>query len=166
MASRKTWIWILVGTASVGTVALLTVAGAGIYFVSQHVHTNRSTNPEALHAFDTALARFPHQRPLYDVDAANHPKLTRSLAGMPTSPVTPTTLVVLAWDPEGGRLIRMSLPFWLLRVGQQRIHVSSHEGGFDLERLDLDLDELERIGPTLVLDYRNEDGTRVLLWTN
>ena len=29
----------------------------------------------------------------------------------------------------------------------------------------LDVDELGRIGPVLLLDYRNQDGVRVLLWT-
>jgi hypothetical protein len=60
----------------------------------------------------------------------------------------------------------MSLPLWLLRLGHQHAVVAGDDGrGFDLERLDLDADELARIGPTLVFDLRNRDGVRVLVWT-
>jgi hypothetical protein len=45
-----------------------------------------------------------------------------------------------------------------------KLDLGSDEG-FDLEHLNLDGEELARIGPALVFDYRDRDGARVLLWT-
>ena len=59
----------------------------------------------------------------------------------------------------------INLPFWILRMGHRRMPVGRRERGFDLNRLNLDVDELERIGPALVFDFRNQDGVRVLVWT-
>jgi len=36
---------------------------------------------------------------------------------------------------------------------------------FDIKRLNLDIDELQRVGPLLVFDYRATSGERVLIWT-
>jgi len=73
--------------------------------------------------------------------------------------------MVQAWNPEDERLVRLSLPFWLLRFTPDKMRTSRREGRFDMHELQLDIPELERIGPALVLDYRNQDGVRVLLWT-
>jgi hypothetical protein len=39
------------------------------------------------------------------------------------------------------------------------------EGGFDIERLQLDVNELHRVGPVLLFDFKSTNGERVLIWT-
>lgn len=165
MAKRRTWLWIIGGVAAAGLLAIVAVAGAGIYFVSRHVHAEPSTGASALVAFEQVTAAFTNRRALYELDAEERPQLTTSLSTLPTSPTSPTSLMVQAWDPERERLVRLSLPFWLLRFGPEHMRASKREHGFDFHQLQLDIAELERIGPALVLDYRNQDGVRVLLWT-
>jgi hypothetical protein len=165
MASRKTWVWILVGTAGVGLVGLIVVAGAGVYFVTRHISTEKSTSAEAIRAFDAVRASFPNQKPLYDLDNAERPRVARPLNKIPTSQSKPDHLWVLAWDPDDERLVKVSLPFWVLRLGKRKMEIIGKDGGFDLERLNLDGEELERIGPALIFDFRDRDGVRVLLWT-
>ena len=87
------------------------------------------------------------------------------MRGLGYSSLTADTLYMLAWDPDQSRLVRVSLPFWLLRIGRHKVRVMREANGFDFQRLNLDVDELERIGPALVFDFRNQDGVRVLLWT-
>jgi hypothetical protein len=167
MASSKTrtWIWIIAGTLGLMVLALIAVAGAGVYFVAHHFKAERTTTSEALRAFEVARAPFAGERPLYELDSAEHPRPVVPLADRPSGTVAPTALHVLAWDPDEERLVRVSLPLWLLHLHRQRIDLAGRDGGFDLNRLDLDVDELQRIGPALVFDYRNRDGVRVLLWT-
>jgi hypothetical protein len=43
--------------------------------------------------------------------------------------------------------------------------IESDGHGFNLEHLDLDARQLERIGATLLFDFRDQDGVRVLVWT-
>lgn len=165
MAKRRTWLWIIGGVAATGFLALVAVAGAGVYFVSRHVQSEVSTVTEAVQAFDAVTADFSSRRALYELDANEHPQLTAPLSSLPTSPSRPSSLMVKVWDPEKERLIDLSLPFWLLRLGPDHMRASHRHRGFDVHALELDVNELQRIGPALVLDYRNQDGVRVLLWT-
>jgi hypothetical protein len=165
MASRKTWVWIVGGCFGTGVAALMAIAGAGIYFVAHHIHSERSTNADALSAFDSAAAPFRDQRALYELDSSEQPRLARPLTDLPTAAPKPDSLRILAWDPDDERLVRVSLPFWMLRVGHTRMSVTGSEHDFDLGRLNLDPEELQRIGPALVFDFRSREGARVLLWT-
>jgi len=164
MATRKTWIWIIVGCLSVCVIGLLAIAGAGVYFVASHIDTEPASSTKALRAFDEARAVFKDQQPLFELDPDERPHQLRNPADLPTSSVRPRNLVILAWDADEERLVRLALPFWLLRLGGRQVDINDGHG-FDLDRLHLDVDELERIGPILVFDYRASSGERVLLWT-
>src|SRR5207249_525554 len=99
-------------------------------------------------------------------DTFDHPHEARRVADIATSAVRPANLHILAWNPDRGRLARVSVPFWLLRMGHGKFNLVPSEGsGFTLERLNLDVPDLERIGPALVLDYGAQSGERVLIWT-
>jgi len=169
MAKRKTWVWVLVIGFSVCVVAMLAMAGAAVFFVSSHIDARPTSTSNAFRQFDTTRAVFKDQRPLFELDQRERPRQTRELASLPTAAVKPHDLYILAWDPkEGpsdGRLIKISLPFWLLRMGRRKIDVFDRGGGFDFERLNLDIAELERVGPMLVVDYQTPRGERVLVWT-
>lgn len=165
MASKKTWIWIIVSIAGLCVVLLLAVAGAGIYFVSSHISSKHATNNDALQTFETARARFKDQRPLLEVDNLDRPRIPKPLSELPTSSTRPQDLCVLAWNPEDDRVVTVTLPFWLLKLGRRKMDVMHGDSGFDLDRLNLDVHELDRIGPALVLDMRGPMGQRVLVWT-
>jgi hypothetical protein len=163
--SKKTWLWIIGIFFAVCVVALIVVAGVGVYFVSRHVATERATMADAGRAFDLARARFKDQKPLIAFEALEHPQPPRPLADLPTSKTTPNELRILVWDPDEQRIVRLTLPFWLLRLGRRKIDVVDPSSGFDMDRLNLDVNELERIGPALVMDFRATTGERVLIWT-
>lgn len=165
MAKRRTWIWIIVGVAAAGLLAVVALAGASVYFVSRHVHAETTSSAQAILSFDEVAGTFQGRRPLYELDPQDRPVLTAELAALPSAPLPSSSLMVQAWKPEDERLVRISLPFWLLKFSPDRLRVSGDRGNFDLHRLQLDIAQLERIGPALVLDYRNQDGVRVLLWT-
>jgi hypothetical protein len=160
---KKTWIWVILGIGVLGVLALFVVAGAGLYFVSRHIDTKHTSGADAVRAFDDARARFRDQKPLIEVAGYGRRPQTRDLSKVPSSPQRPEHLWILAWDPEEERIVKISLPFWLLEMGRRRIDVNTD--GFDLNELDLDVKELRRIGPALVLDFRESNGERVLIWT-
>jgi hypothetical protein len=163
MASRRTWIFL--GVLAAALVVLLAAAGAAVYFVTRHVQTRQMSTADALREFDAVRTAFRDARPLFEVDDGDEPHPVRPLEALPTSPTPPTSLEILAWDPTDQRTVRLSLPFWVMRLGKSNVSVVDNGPGFNLERLDLNVDELARIGPALVLDYRNDEGVRVVLWT-
>jgi hypothetical protein len=165
MATRRTWVWIVVAVVGGLITCLIAVAGAGVYFVSQRVQASHTAPPDALKSFDEVTTSLAGRPALYELNAEREPQLTTPFASLPSAPVRATDLWVQAWDPEDERLVRLSLPLWLLRFGDKKMRVIRDEGGIALRELTLDVDELGRIGPTLVLDYRRPDGLRILLWT-
>ncbi len=144
--------------------AMAAVAGLGLYFVASHISTDRTSSADALRTFDEVRAEFKNAQPLFELDSDETPRPTRAITELPTSDRRPEQLVILAWDPDDERLAKISLPFWMLRLGRQNIDIQN-DSGFDLDELDLNVDELERVGPILVFDFRTSDGERVLIWT-
>ena len=159
---RRTWLWILVGILGAGVVCVIAVAGFGIYFISQHVQSSPVSSADALRSIDDARGRFKDARPLFELDRNEKPRLTRRLEELPAGSARAQSMNILVWDPRKERLARITLPFWMLRLGKNNIDLS---GEFDVQRLPLDIEQLERIGPTLLFDHRPQTGQRVLVWT-
>ena len=160
---RRVWLWILLTVIGLCVLAVVALAGFGMYFVRNHVHAGTATPTQAFKAFDAASARFKDAKPIFDVDDRQHPRQLRKLSELPTSAEKAEFVWVLAWDPDKQRMVKVSLPFWLLKFGKQKIDIM--EGGFDFERMQLDVNELQRVGPVLLFDYRSNGGQHVLIWT-
>jgi hypothetical protein len=160
---RRTWLWVLVAVFGLGVLGVMAMAGAGMYFVSKHVHAGPSSSADAFRAFDKAAERFKDVKPMFELDEHERPRQLRQFGDMPTSKSKVENMWILAWDPDRERLVKVSLPFWLLKLGRQKIDIMN--GGFDIERMQLDMNELQRVGPILLFDHRSSSGERVLIWT-
>ena len=165
MAKTKTWIWIIAGIVGFCVLIMVVVAGAGIYFVSKHINTQRVTSGEALRALDERRATFAVKEPLIELDEFDHARSVRDIAAIPTSSIKPHDLWILAWNPEKEHLVKISVPFWILHFGKHKMDLQSSGRSVDLDRLHLTVPDLERIGPALILDFRPASGERVLVWT-
>ncbi len=86
----------------------------------------------------------------------------------PAEPAPIMSLHGLAWDPSSKRLIRASMPYWAYRLSRVKARlVQRLVGDFDRQLgLDVTLPDLERLGPGLVLDYREPGGRRVIVWAD
>jgi hypothetical protein len=161
----KTWVWVVVSIVVTGILAILAMAGVGIYFFSQHVTTRAVSPAAAARDFDQVRARFTGQKPLIELDRRG-----RFLKSNPERPDQPTAsrpeqLYVLAFDPDDGRIVRLSIPFWILRLKMGHRTIDFNGNRMDLEDLRLTIDDLERFGPTLIMDHSTPDGDRVLVWS-
>jgi hypothetical protein len=164
MTIRK-WIWIALGVAVGLAVIGVALLGAGIYLVARNVRVEPASALSAEQEFDLALQRFAGQKPLVRVDGNDWTILPDSRPETGHDAGHIEALQVLVWDPGEGRLARVRVPFWLVRLaGPGTIKLSPHHGGLDLERLSVTLDDLELHGPGLILDLVEPDETRVLVW--
>lgn len=85
-------------------------------------------------------------------------------------PAALESLDLLAWDPDRGKLLRISFPFWFVRLKMSdtvNLGTLTTALARDWRKLDLkvSVEELRRAGPGIVLDHRLAGGGRVLLWT-
>jgi hypothetical protein len=165
LAKVKTWVWIVIGLAAAFVLCIVALAGVSVYFFSQHVQTRTVNAAAAGREFEDARKVFSGQTPLLRLDNVDRPLIERRIEDLPASATKPTDMFILAWDPDKDHVVRVSLPFWLLRMGRRKMNFTTGDRDFDLERLNLSLEQLERVGPVLVLDAVTPSGQRVLIWT-
>ena len=118
MSQKNRTTWISVVIASVIIVGVLAVAAIGgtAFFIYRHVSTQSAPNEKADETFAQARARFAGQKPLIEIRHDDDPVLHREVipAEMPAEKLE--TLRGLAYDTHEERLVRVSIPFWLLRI--------------------------------------------------
>lgn len=169
MSTKKTWISIVVAVVIILGLLALTVVGGTAFFIYRHVDATFTSEMTAEQEFAAARARFEGQRPLIEIRRdTDEPILHRDLlkdAKMPEKPLE--SLRVLAYDDNAGKLVRVSIPFWLLRLfPSKNLSFLSGEGiDLDTHRIRLTMDDLERRGPGLLLDQKDRRGSHVLVWT-
>ncbi len=163
MAKVKTWVWIVVAVVAMGILGIVAMAAAGLWFVRSHVDIRSTTATAVASDFETVRARFTSQKPLIELD--DRGDFIRANTERPAGSVRPQTLVVMAFDPDDEKVVKMDLPFWLLRLKSGGTRFSMGGGDVDLAKLHLTVEDLERFGPTLILDHRDRRGSRVLVWS-
>ena len=169
MPTKRTWISIVI--ASVVVVCLLApaVVGGNAFFLYRHFDSPPTTEKTAEEELAAARARFQGQRPLIEIRReGGEPILHRDLLSSGKMPDTPLqSLRVLAYDDDSGRLVRVSIPFWLLRLFPSKNLSFLNDEGIDIDtrRIRLTLDDVERRGPGLLLDQKDRRGSQVIVWT-
>jgi hypothetical protein len=112
--------------------------------------------------WEEVRGRFNHAPPILDVKEGET-IVTRRPPDLAPAPVA--EMHVVAWDPDDHDLVQLTLPMWLLRLKSGPIDLTSHRLPGRARRLNLTIEELERYGPSLLVDHTGRDGDRVLVWT-
>ncbi len=161
----KTWVWVVAGLFVCGLLFLIAVGVAGYYVVRQTIATEQVTATAAAAEFDSVRSRFSKQKALIELDENGEFLRANTDREPPPNAQRPETLIVMAHDPDDGGLVRVRLPFWLLRMNPESGKINFGGDSVNLEDLKLTVKDLERYGPSLVLDQRSRGGDRVLVWT-
>jgi hypothetical protein len=159
----KPWVWIVVGVVVIGILGVIAMAAAGLWFVKSHVDIRPMTTAAASEDFQTVRQRFAAQKPLIELD--DRGMFLRANTDRPNGTQRPQTLNVMAFDPRDERVVRMELPFWLLRFKMGGTRFDIGRSNVDLARMRITVEDLERYGPILILDQKDTDGSRVLVWS-
>jgi hypothetical protein len=171
MAQNKlpTWASILIAAVIVVCVLAATAVGGAAYFIYRHVNTSFTPTETAEAEFLDARQRFAGQQPLIHVEHHNEPPVVNMdvLKHQNASAGKLESLRVLAYDTRAGKLVRITIPFWLLRLAPSRHFSVLDDNGidFDSDRVHLTIADLERHGPGLILDQTDRRGSKVLVWT-
>jgi hypothetical protein len=161
----KPWVWVLLVIAVVGLLGVVAVAGMGFYFFSKHFDTKVVSKAGANAEFAQIRERFDGQKALIELDERGRFLRSNPDREPKAGPRTPAELYVLAFDPDDERIVKVTIPFWLLRFKSHRGTVDFNGGQLNLEDLKLTVEDLERFGPTLIVDHQGINGERVLVWS-
>lgn len=166
MARVRTWILIIFAGIGIIVVGFIAVAGIGIYAVTRNFKIQPATATSAVKTFEQERTRFGAQQALLTLDDIDNDAaaVQRKIDNLPISATPATEMEILVWSPNRDRTVRISLPFWLLKLGRKKITIAGADS-FDFDRLNVDVTQLERIGPRLIADIERPGGERVMVWT-
>jgi hypothetical protein len=156
-----TWAWVVIAIVALGILGVITLAAAGLWFVRSHVNVQPTTVAAAASDFQTVHERFADQKPLIELDDRGN--FVHANTDRPNGTRKPESLNVMAFDAHKEDVVRVDIPFWMLRLKSRGNLIGS--GDIDLQKLRLTVEDLERFGPTLIVDHKDMDGSRVLVWT-
>jgi hypothetical protein len=169
MAKKTPWGLIILGTATfvvIVGVALVVVAG---YFVYQQFafQATPTTRVAAEAEFEAIVRKFEGKKPFLEI-VDGEPVINREFQAERHDRAEPLQAVhVVVWDPNEEKLVRLNIPFWLLRMTKGKpikLSAGDEEFGHSPVRLNVTAEDLERHGPGLILDHRETSGERVLVW--
>ena len=168
-STRRTWVSVLIASIIIVGVLAIAAVGGTAYFFYHHINASFTAPATADTEFAQARARFAGQQPLIEIRKDDEPILHREAAAKRGAARPPlVSLRVLAYDNRARKLVRISIPFWLLRLapsGKKMSFLNDNGIDFDTDRVHLTLEDLESRGPGVVLDQADRRGSQVLVWT-
>jgi hypothetical protein len=164
MAKKTSWAIIIVGISAFLLVVGVVLVGVVGFVIYQHlaIQAKTATEGSADEEFAKIVATFEGQKP-YLVIKDGEPVVTDAPAASPGKPVE--ALHIIIWDPDERKVVKLNMPFWLLRMTKgQPIRISSNDEPGEAMKLKITVEDLERRGPGLILDHKEASGGRVLVW--
>jgi hypothetical protein len=165
MAKKTSWAVIIVGIGAFVLIVGVALAGVVGYVIYQQFafQAQTATEMSADEEFAQIVAKFDGQHP-YLVIKDGKPVVSKAPATAPGKPVE--ALHIIVWNPDERKLVKLNMPFWLLRMTKgQPIRISPHDdSGGPPMKLKITAEDIERRGPGLILDHREASGERVLVW--
>ena len=167
MAAKKkipTWAIVTIGIVGCCALGFVTLVGTGIYLFAKHVDIAEATEVSADRTFAERRAQFANDTPLISLRGDDWERDATLNRRENPGAAKPRTLHVMAWDPGDERLFNLSIPFWLLRLGDGDVDVNLDEDD-PFRELDLTVADLDQYGPGLIVDYVDSVNDWVLIWT-
>jgi hypothetical protein len=160
----KTWVWIAVAIMTLGLLCVVALAAAGLWFVRSHVNVQPTTVAAATSDLQSVRDRFANQKPLIELDDRGN--FVHANSDRPNGTKRPETLDIMVFDARDEQVVRVNVPFWLLRLKSRGSLINVNgAGSIDLQKLRLTVEDLERYGPTLIVDHRDMNGSQVVVWS-
>jgi hypothetical protein len=164
---------VVVGVAAALAIVALAILAIGLWWASSLYRSEPADEARAGAAFAEIRARFPGIEPAFEI---RERRLEISRQAAPTPPAPAVAVHMLVWQPREQRLSRVTLPLWTSRIATEPLPLEALAGVgerglgaiLDAQRrgneLNVRIADLERYGPTLLLDGTTPDGTQVLMW--
>jgi hypothetical protein len=155
-----TRVRVLLLVAGVVVVAFVALVGRGAYIVLHNLSITSSTASAAALQFDQLRRRFPERTPLIQIDdpmrarvRVNHPPRTAPLTHV-------DGFEMLVWKADDQELTHTKAPLWMMRLSTMNL---LSEAGLVPGSLRLTVDDVERYGPGVIIDFTSPKGDRVLV---
>jgi hypothetical protein len=148
----------------IGVLAFLCIVGVslGAWFFASVFEHDTADEPAATASFDDIRRRFAGVGPVFSIVGDERAEISREPSTAPGQ--TLQRLQVMAWDPDDRSMAKVTLPFWILRLKSGPLDLSQ-KVMIDHRHVNVTVEQIERYGPTLLVDHQGRGGDRLLVWT-
>jgi hypothetical protein len=148
-----------------GVLIFLGIVGLsfGVWLFASVFEQDTADERAATASFDEVRRRFTVVGPVFSMVGNDRAEIRREPPSAPPGPPL-ERLQVLAWDPDDESLAKVTLPFWLLRLKSGPLDISG-KVMINHHHVDVTVEQIERYGPTLLVDHVGSGGDRLLVWT-
>lgn len=160
---HRTWLWIVGGVLLFFGVVAVGGIMLAVSLFRNNMTVNESTEADAMQQFEAVRNRYPGQQPLIRL-VDGHPEYVAERATESASTTTLSSVHVMAYDRDEGKVVTFSLPFWLLRLKSGPIRISAYQQGWDDRGVSFRVEDLEKHGPGIIVDAADRGEGRVLVW--
>ena len=155
---------ILLAVVAVIAVLVIAVGAIGVWVATSLFDNQSMDESAAARTLDEVRAQFAGAQPVVDLRPDGAVLLRRPPE---TKPAPLKTLHVLRWNVQDEEMTRVDVPFSLLRMTDSPFDVSLEPDATGRRvSTSLHADDIERYGPTLLVDDTLPDGGRVLVWSD
>jgi len=155
--TKRPWIAILIGIFIVAGIGAIGLVAGSAYWISRHISTQPASTETAEAEFNRERGRFAGQQPLVEISGGeDNPTVRRLPVAERAEQVELRMLHARMYDPDEGKIMRVEIPFWLVRFGSAI--------SFMREMGSIPLQDLERHGPGLIVNGQGDDGQQILVW--
>ena len=160
---KRNWLAIVLGVLLLFGMLTVGCVIVAVSFFRQNVDVTETNEQAAMQQMDTVRSKFAGQQPLIQL-VDGKPQLVggRAVEGAPAKPLS--TVHVMAFDVDEGRLVNFPLPFWLIRMKSGPIRISAYQQGWDDRGISFSVEEIEKHGPGIIVDITEPGEGRVLIW--
>ena len=161
---KRTWLWVVLGVFM-----FFVIVGAGglffaVSFFRQSMTVTDMSATSADQEFSAIRSRFAGKQPLIQM-VDGRPEVVAHDDRQPASTRQLTTMHVVAWDDDDGKMMKFDIPFWLLRLKSGPFRMSAYAADLDDRGITLRVEDVERHGSGIVLDTSDMPDGRILIWT-
>jgi hypothetical protein len=161
--TKKQQTILLAVLASVAVIAIAVVV-AGVWIFTSIVHNETMTDATATKTLEDVRARFSGVTPVIALRPTGPVLLRPAPEGKPSGELK--TLHILRWNIQDEEMSRVDLPFFVLRMRDAPFRLQIEGDDVASVSTSLRIADIERYGPTLLMDDRLPDGGRVLVWSD
>jgi hypothetical protein len=145
----------------VALACILVLAGTGAYFVFKNLERRNAPEAAALSDIETIRTRFGSRPPLIEIlDARMANVRINRLVG---DGARVSTFHVINWNAEDSEIVRMEAPLWFMRFSSLNL---LSQLGIAPASIRLTVQDVERYGPGIVVDYSQPGKVRMLVWVD
>lgn len=156
----KTWAKVTIAGASVVFLGFAALAGTGAYYVFRHLDRRPAAEADTRRDFDTIRKRFAGRPPLIEIVNPQIGDIRFNRLAHPEGRRV-DTLHILTWNADDGELLRTDVPIWLMRFSS--INILS-QLGVAPAKYRLTVEDVQRYGPGIVVDFGRAGRQQVLIW--